>query len=210
LPQLGSFDITTQRELNHARLDLAMCVMTASIAARSVATQIKSAKRPQRRDILSPMKTLLMACAVVALACAPLHAQRIPPRFYSVCNTDMGRINEDRSPIVKKDAKTAIHDMNAALNDLVVYQAKYFVDHHTYTIDEYPLGISASKSGQQSVQTVCAGDRWWTATAIDRSLKGKSCVIYVGDAKELPYGIPKTTRAGLVAKGEGIPTCDEP
>ena len=39
--------------------------------------------------------------------------------------------------------------------------------------------------------------------------KGKSCVIYVGNPKELPYGVPKTM-GGIVAKIEGIPACDEP
>jgi hypothetical protein len=145
----------------------------------------------------------------MALVCAPLRAQRIPPRFYSVCNTDVGRINEDHGPIVKKDARTAIHDMRSALLDLVVYETKYFVDHRAYTIDEYPLGLSPTQGTPQFVQTVCAGDRWWTAIAIDRSLKGKSCVIYVGDVKELPYGIPKT-KGGVAAKSEGVPTCDEP
>lgn len=155
------------------------------------------------------MKSFLLACAAATLALVPLQAQKIPPRFFSVCNADMGHINEDHSPIVKKDAKAAIYDMKSALNDLVVYQAKYFVDHRTYTIDEYPLGISTSKSGQQAVRTVCAGDRWWTATAADRSLKGKSCVVYIGNTTELPYGVPKT-KGGIVAKEEGIPTCDDP
>jgi hypothetical protein len=155
------------------------------------------------------MKRLLFACAVAIFACAPLHAQRIPPRFFSMCNADMGHINEDHSPVVKKDAKSAIHDMKDALNDLSIYQAKYFMDHGTYTTDEYPLGVSAGASAHRSVQTVCAGDRWWTAIAIDRSLKARSCVIYFGDRKELPYGVPKTM-GGKVAKAEGIPACDEP
>ncbi len=121
----------------------------------------------------------------------------------------MGHINEDHSPIVKRDAATAIRHMKDALSDLLVYQAKYFLDHRTYTIEEYPLGISTSKNGQQSVQTVCAGDRWWTATAMDRSLPGKTCVIYFGNKQELPYGIPKT-KGGIVAKEQGVPTCDAP
>lgn len=43
----------------------------------------------------------------------------------------------------------------------------------------------------------------------DRSLKGKSCVIFVGSENELPGGVPKTM-AGVAAKEEGMPTCDVP
>ncbi len=46
--------------------------------------------------------------------------------------------------------------------------------------------------------------------ATDASLKGKSCVVYVGRESELPGGVPKTMAGGFPAQTEAVPVCDAP
>jgi hypothetical protein len=113
-------------------------------------------------------------------------------------------------PAHQLDAKATIGDMKTALQDLIVAQEKYFSDHGTYMTDGSALGIYPLKSGQPLVQVIFAGSRGWTGMATDRSLKGKSCVVYIGIEKELPGGTPKTMAAGTPAQTEAVPVCDEP
>jgi hypothetical protein len=100
--------------------------------------------------------------------------------------------------------------MKAALRDLIVAQEKYWNDHGTYTSDGRALGSYPLKGGQPMVQVIFAGSRGWTGMATDRSLKGKSCVVYIGHENELPGGVPKTMAAGTPAQTEAVPACDEP
>ena len=113
-------------------------------------------------------------------------------------------------PFAMKDAKAAIADMKASLGNLITAEERYFSDHGTYTTDGNALGIYPSHDAESSVQVIFAGGRGWTGIATDRAVKGKSCVVFVGLAKELPGGVPKTLSTGLPAQVEADPVCDAP
>jgi hypothetical protein len=148
------------------------------------------------------MKRTLAVVLATAFVSAPLHAQGVLIQFPTPFTPE--------SFSVFRDPRTAIDDMKAALHDLIVAQEKYRNDHGTYTTDGSALGIYPSKSGQPLAQVIFAGSRGWTGMATDRSLKGKSCVVYIGIEKELPGGTPKTMAAGTPAQTEAVPVCDEP
>ena len=170
------------------------------------------------------MKRTLAVVFVTTLAYAPLHAQggtiQFPTPTYSVITTRVG------GGIITKDPASTLTDMKVALHDLVVAEEKYFSEHGTYTTDGLALGVWPVKSRQQqgpsmdatgdpqpskvSVQVIFAGSRGWTGMATDPSMKGKSCVVYIGSEKELPGGVPKTMAAGISAQTEAVPVCDEP
>jgi hypothetical protein len=59
------------------------------------------------------------------------------------------------------------------------------------------------------VAVIFAGGRGWTAVATDRSLPGRSCVLFVGDEDDLPR-IPRTTADGFIPLEQGTPRCDDP
>jgi hypothetical protein len=112
-------------------------------------------------------------------------------------------------PTLVKGIRTEVDDMKAALRDLITAQEKYFVDHDSYTTDGKVLDIFPTKHGQAQTQVTFASRDGWTGTATEPSLKGKNCVIYMGAVQDLLNGAPKTL-GGIVAKGAGIPACDEP
>jgi hypothetical protein len=149
------------------------------------------------------MKRTLAVVVLAALVCTSVQAQtvnphigtaEIPPWFFATL----------RSP------RLTIADMKDQLRNLITAQEKYFNDHGTYTTDGSALGIYPVKSLQPTVQVIFAGSRGWTGMATDRSLKGKSCVVYIGVEKELPGGVPKTMATGNPAQSEAVPMCDEP
>jgi hypothetical protein len=143
----------------------------------------------------SRTRTLTIALAS-ALACATLHAQTAetrPPR-------DLGAI------VMPSEA---IEEMKTALRELIAAEEKIYGDHDTYTTSVTALDRYVVYHGQVQVQVTFASKRAWTAVATEPSLKGKSCVIYVGAAKDIQNSAPKTM-GGVVAKEEGVPVCDEP
>ena len=155
-------------------------------------------------------RTLLIAFAAT-LAFPPAHGQAVPPNRLRIgpdsaaqkTNDAMAR---DLGAVVKKSP--AIDDMMAALRDLVVAQERYFVGHDAYTTDARALDIFP-RHGQAQTKVTFAGSGAWSGFATEPSLKGKSCVIYVGSVESLAKGVPKTAR-GVAAKKEGVPACDEP
>jgi hypothetical protein len=131
-----------------------------------------------------------------ALAYGTLHAQTAetrPPR-------DLGAVVAPAE---------AIDEMKTALRELIAAEEKIYGDHDTYTTSVTALDRYVVYHGQAQIQVTFANQRAWTAVATEPSLKGKSCVIYVGAAKDIPNGVPKTL-GGVVAKEEGVPVCDEP
>lgn len=155
-------------------------------------------------------RTLVVALALT-VAFTPAHGQSVRPpiiRPDSAIQPPIDVKARDLGAVVKKSA--AIDDMKAALRSLVALEEKYWNDHGTYTTDGSALGIYPYKNGQPLVQVIFAGSRGWTGMATERTWKGNGCVVYVGYEKELPGGVPKTMGAGIVAKSEGSPTCDEP
>ena len=140
-------------------------------------------------------RTLTIALAS-ALACGTLHAQtaeKRPPR-------DLGTV------VVPSEA---IDQMKTALRELIAAEEKIYGDHDTYTTSVTALDRYVVYHGQVQIQVTFASQRAWTAVATEPSLKGKSCVIFVGAVKDVPNGAPKTM-GGVVAKEEGAPVCDEP
>jgi|ERR1035437_948446 hypothetical protein len=150
------------------------------------------------------MRALGVVFAAV-LICVPAQAQRV--NLYDIL---FPRADSIAHPALVRGPRFAIEDMRTALRNLITAEERYWNDHGTYATDGSALGIYPTSKGQPSVQVIFAGSRGWTGMATDQSLKGKSCVVYVGNEQELPGGLPKTMAAGIVATGEGVPTCDQP
>jgi hypothetical protein len=156
-------------------------------------------------------RTLLLAFAV-AIAFTPANGQSTVPPYRFIYRPDIridstAKIIRDLGALVKQSP--AIDDMKAAFRDLIVAEETYFSAHDSYTTDGKVLDIFPTKHGQAQTTVTFASRDGWSGTATEPSLKGKSCVIYVGSVKSLPNGAPKTI-GGVVAAGEGIPVCDEP
>lgn len=155
-------------------------------------------------------RTLLLTFAV-AIALTPASGQSTVPPYRFIFRPDIridstAKIIRDLGTLVRQSP--AIDDMKATLRDLITAQERYFVDHDAYATDGQALNIFPPH-GQARTQVTFASREGWTGTATEPSLKGKSCVIYVGYLKSLPNGAPKTL-GGVVAKDEGVPVCDEP
>jgi hypothetical protein len=151
------------------------------------------------------MKRILAVFLALTLAAASAEAQQRG----SLSSVLFGKPDSVQHPTHVKGVRTVIDDMKAALRDLIVAQETYFSTHDSYTTDGNALDIFPTKHGQAQTTVTFASRDGWTGTATEPSLKEKNCVIYVGLVKSLPNGAPKTM-GGLVAKGEGYPTCDEP
>jgi hypothetical protein len=139
---------------------------------------------------------VVFACA---FACAPIRAQNPTP--VKAVPHDLGAVAQNSPQIAA---------MKSALRNLTIAEEKFWSTHGTYTTDGSVLGLFPAASGQPLAQVIFAGSRGWKGMVSDRSLKGKSCVIFVGSENELPGGVPKTMAAGIAAKEEGMPTCDVP
>ena len=147
------------------------------------------------------MARTLVLLVAATLASAPAQAQGNGPTFFFTAHEKV----EPTSA-----ASLTIADMKAGLRDLIAAEEKYFSDHGTYTTDGSALGIYPAKPDHATVQVIFAGSRGWTGMATDHAVKGKSCVVFIGFANELPGGVPKTMEAGLAAQTEAMPVCDAP
>ena len=104
-----------------------------------------------------------------------------------------------------------VKEMKAALRALVMKQEAFWSEHGSYTSDMSALGLyprPASTSGTPAVQVIFAGSRGWTGMATQSSMKGASCVVFVGRPDELPR-LPATMRSKVVPTVEGGPACDD-
>jgi hypothetical protein len=146
----------------------------------------------------------------LSLIVGAAHGQSVPPYRFIVRPDSGGQ----RPPVVR-DLGTVVRtspeidNMKAALRDLVVAEERYFSAHGKYAADAKALDVSAAKYGQAATKVIFAGRTGWSARATEPSLNGRTCVIFVGPAKDLPNGAPKTA-LGMMAPGEGIPACDDP
>lgn len=108
--------------------------------------------------------------------------------------------------------EAVLEEMKAALRNLAIAQEQYFGDHGTYTTDVVALRVMPTRTRRASlpaVQVIFAGGRGWTGMAAHRALPGKSCVMFIGIADELPK-LPATLGARTLAAAEGEPMCDTP
>jgi len=155
------------------------------------------------------MKRTVAVLIVLAVASSSAQSQTTAPpiqRWFFVDTVTIAKVAVIET--VMKPYGVLLH-MRATIHDLIVAEEKYWNDHGTYTTDGSALGTYPSKSGDPMAQVIFAGSRGWTGMATDRSLQGKSCVVYIGSEKELPGGVPKTM-GGIVATAQGVSACDEP
>ena len=104
-----------------------------------------------------------------------------------------------------------VKEMKAALRALVMKQEAFWSEHGSYTADMSALGLyprPASANGTPAVQVIFAGSRGWTGMATQSTMKGMSCVVFVGNPDELPK-LPSTMRSKTIPSVQGAPLCDE-
>lgn len=115
------------------------------------------------------------------------------------------------SAVAASASSSDVKDMKAALRTLVMKQEAFWSEHGSYTADMSALGLyprPASATGTPAVQVVFAGSRGWTGMATQSTMKGQSCVVFVGNPDELPK-LPATMRSKKIPGVEGAPLCDE-
>lgn len=153
----------------------------------------------------STLVSLLAAALVAAPAAAqaPTAAAPAPVRPAAATRPDGGTTSAD----------SALARMRTRLRDLVVAQERHWSDHGTYTTDVSALGFfekgRRTPPDSASVQVISAGGRGWSGIATHRALRGKSCVVFVGNADELPK-VPVTLAGRRPAETEGKVECDAP
>jgi hypothetical protein len=114
-------------------------------------------------------------------------------------------------------AERAIKQMIGKLRDVQAAEDLHLNDHGTYTTSMTALGRydtrlapprgKAHRPDSVSVQVIFAGGRGWTGIASHWGLRGRSCVVYVGIAEELPK-LPITRADRRTPTEEGVPACD--
>ena len=157
--------------------------------------------------------TALAAAAVVALSPALSHAQQSTTQT----GTPAGATAAAVTPMNTADI-TAIRQMTAKLRNVLAAQEAVYAEHGTYTTSMTTLAkhdpslsirATAGRRDSVSVQIIFAGGRGWTGMASHWALRGKSCVVYVGMADELPK-LPATRADRRTPTEEGVPVCDAP
>ena len=149
----------------------------------------------------------LIAVAALALSPAASHAQLSAPKAPTALTASARTSTVAASPGVP--ASAALAQLQAQLRNLVAAQERYYADHGTYTTDAVALGVYKRRQRDSVVaQVIFAGGRGWTGTASHLGLRGKSCVVYIGRAAELPK-MPETLADRRVPDREGAPVCDQ-
>jgi hypothetical protein len=146
------------------------------------------------------MRLPLLALAASTLLAASAHAQQHaaagPPAPVHAT-----------PPATRADTVQAFRAMAASLRDVVLAQESYYAKHGSYTTEAGALGIWRGEGAR--AQVIFAGGRGWTAMATVRGFKGRSCVMFAGNADEIPK-LPTTLadRRTPTAAQEGQPVCD--
>jgi hypothetical protein len=162
---------------------------------------------------MTPIRPTLTPLAVLAAALMPTlaHAQQqgAPHPGASAATAVAGAANPA--------AEHAIKQMVAKLRNVLAAQEGHYSDHGTYTTSMTALGkydsglaparMSGTRRDSVSVQVIFAGGRGWTGIASHWGLRGRSCVVFVGMAEELPR-LPITRVDRRTPTEEGVPACD--
>ena len=162
--------------------------------------------------LLRPTLTTLAVLAAAALAPALARAQQQQgspqPAAPTAGTTAAAPVNP---------AERAIKQMITKLRDVQAAQDLHLGDHGTYTTSMTALGrydtrfapsrANGHRRDSVSVQVIFAGGRGWTGIASHWGLRGRSCVVSVGMAEELPK-IPITRADRRSPTEEGVPMCD--
>jgi hypothetical protein len=99
--------------------------------------------------------------------------------------------------------------LRARLGQVVEAEEAYYARHGTYTTEVGALNLPPqSGESQVTVAVIFAGGHGWTGSAQSTANLGKTCVIYVGDPKNLPK-LPVTRAQSLTPTAEGEPVCDQ-
>jgi hypothetical protein len=161
--------------------------------------------------LLRPTLKTLVILAAAALAPTPAQAQQ--PQGA----TQPGATTTVATPV--NPAELAIKQMVAKLRDVQAAQDGHLEAHGTYTTSMTALGrydarlaptrANGVRRDSVVVQIIFAGGRGWTGIASHWGLRGRSCVIYVGIAEELPK-LPITRADRRTPTEEGVPACDAP
>jgi hypothetical protein len=161
---------------------------------------------------LRPTLAMLAALTAAVHAPTPVHAQQPQGAPQSTAPAASPAAATPVNP-----AERAIKQMIAKLRDVQAAQDLHLSDHGTYTTSMTSLGrydtrfAPSRANGQRrdsvSVQIIFAGGRGWTGIASHWGLRGRSCVVYVGMAEELPK-LPITRADRRTPTEEGVPMCD--
>lgn len=171
--------------------------------------------RPTMMALRPKLTTLAVAAALVPFAA---HAQQQQGAPQSTGSTAAA------TPM-NPAADAAIKQMMAKLEKVRLAQEDHYTAHGTYTTSMTSLGryepsLAMPKppkagaaptipviSDSVSVQVIFAGGRGWTGIASHWGLRGRSCVVYVGIAEELPK-LPITRADRRTPTEERAPVCD--
>jgi hypothetical protein len=165
---------------------------------------------------LRPTLTTLAALAAAVLAPALAHAQQ---QTGAPHGTGPAANATAIAAPVNAAAELAIKQMMAKLRNVLAAQDAHYTDHGTYTTSMTSLGrydatlapVKPSNPNPRrdsvSVQIIFAGGRGWTGIASHWGLRGRSCVVYVGIAEELPK-VPITRADRRTPTEESVPACD--
>jgi hypothetical protein len=163
--------------------------------------------------LLRPTLMTLAALAAAALAPTLAHAQHQQgaqqPTAPAASTTAVAPANAA--------AEQAIKQMINKLRNVLAAQEGYYSENGTYTTNMTVLGrfdsglapakMNSTRHDSVSVQVIFAGGRGWTGIASHWGLRGRSCVVYVGIAEELPK-LPITRADRRTPTEEGVPICD--
>jgi hypothetical protein len=163
---------------------------------------------------LRPTLTTLAALAAAVLAPTLAHAQQpqgAPQAGAPAATTTTAATSANPA------AERAIKQMMAKLRNGLAAQEGHYSDHGTYTTSMTALGkydaalapsrMSSVRRDSVSVQVIFAGGRGWTGIASHWGFRGRSCVVFVGMAEELPK-LPITRADRRTPTEEGVPACD--
>jgi pyruvate dehydrogenase E2 component (dihydrolipoamide acetyltransferase) len=163
--------------------------------------------------LLRPTLTTLAVLATAVLAPTPAQAQQ--PQGAPQSGAPAATTTAAPAP-ANATAERAIKQMTAKLRNVLAAQEGHYSDHGTYTtsmtaLGRYDASLAPSRTGTRrdsvSVQVIFAGGRGWTGIASHWGLRGRSCVVFVGIAEELPK-LPITRADRRTPMEEGVPACD--
>jgi hypothetical protein len=163
--------------------------------------------------LLRPTLTTLAAFAAATLAPTLAHAQQ---QQGAQQPTAPAASTAAAAP-ANAAAEQAIKQMTNKLRNVLAAQEGYYSENGTYTTNMTVLGrfdsglapakMNSTRHDSVSVQVIFAGGRGWTGIASHWGLRGRSCVVYVGIAEELPK-LPITRADRRTPTEEGVPICD--
>ena len=115
-------------------------------------------------------------------------------------------------PVVARVPITALDSARTALHSLVVAQETHFAMRGTYTTDLVALREFGKLRSQPGIafNVAYAGGTAWRGSATPTSLRGKSCVVYVGDHDAFPLVATRADQRRPTERQEGQPVCDAP